>query len=407
MVANPNYYKGEPGRSTRSCSASSPTATPWWRHCNRARSTPRTHAVVELRVASATPRASSPSSVSRAASPNSAMNGMAGGHRRRPPGAAGHRRASRDRPRDRQAGAVRPCDPRPRHAGVTLSVSPDPAWKPEIPEPSSTPTTAAAANRLLDDAGYVDTDGNGVREMPDGSQELVFRYAERSESDTSAPVRELISGLAGGDRASRPTVEVYDDTQLTEVIASGRVRPVRLGLDPVRRPRPDAVVLHVRPAHHRRRAVGYNDANWCSPEYDELYAAAELRARSGQRGSSIVHQMLRAVLRRGDLRGAVRGRRPAGVPDRSLRGLVRQPAEHRARSSSPTPRRPTSTCASSAPAARIRTHRSLGDGWEGSSGDDGGSSTGLIIGGLAAVVVLGGGALLVLRSRRRSEGRRE
>jgi peptide/nickel transport system substrate-binding protein len=37
--------------------------------------------------------------------------------------------------------------------------------------------------QMLDDAGYLDTDGDGVREMPDGSEPLEFRYVERSESD--------------------------------------------------------------------------------------------------------------------------------------------------------------------------------------------------------------------------------
>ena len=31
------------------------------------------------------------------------------------------------------------------------------------------------ANRILDEAGYTDTDGDGVREMPDGSRDLTFR----------------------------------------------------------------------------------------------------------------------------------------------------------------------------------------------------------------------------------------
>ena len=63
-----------------------------------------------------------------------------------------------------------------------------------------------------------------------------------------------------------------DDTQLYDDEVAGTLRHVRVGLDAVRRPRPDAVVLHVRPGHHRRPAsAGYNDANWCSEEYDALY----------------------------------------------------------------------------------------------------------------------------------------
>ena len=53
----------------------------------------------------------------------------------------------------------------------------------------------AAAKRLLDDAGYLDTDGNGVREMPGGGDELKFRYAERQrQRQRPAAIRELVTG---------------------------------------------------------------------------------------------------------------------------------------------------------------------------------------------------------------------
>src|SRR5829696_9850928 len=42
----------------------------------------------------------------------------------------------------------------------------------------------AEANRLLDEAGYKDTNGDKVREMPDGSRPLKFRLFARQESNT-------------------------------------------------------------------------------------------------------------------------------------------------------------------------------------------------------------------------------
>ena len=62
-----------------------------------------------------------------------------------------------------------------------------------------------------------------------------------------------------------------------------RVRPVRVGLDAVRRPRPDAELLHLRAGHHRRRQpVGYNDANWCSRGVRRAVRRAEPGARPRQ-----------------------------------------------------------------------------------------------------------------------------
>ena len=44
------------------------------------------------------------------------------------------------------------------------------------------PFHLAAANQMLDDAGYKDVNGDGVREMPDGKNPLIFRlnYPENS-----------------------------------------------------------------------------------------------------------------------------------------------------------------------------------------------------------------------------------
>ena len=53
------------------------------------------------------------------------------------------------------------------------------------------------ANQLLDDAGYADTDGDGVREMPPGSLDpgrpLDFRYFVRSSEQTSVDAAPFVS----------------------------------------------------------------------------------------------------------------------------------------------------------------------------------------------------------------------
>lgn len=56
---------------------------------------------------------------------------------------------------------------------------------------------AAKANKILDDAGYLDTDGDKIREMPDGSRPLTFRLNWPSDSITAPRMAELLSEMWG------------------------------------------------------------------------------------------------------------------------------------------------------------------------------------------------------------------
>lgn len=49
------------------------------------------------------------------------------------------------------------------------------------------------ANALLDTAGYLDTDGDGVREMPDGSQPLIFRLLWANDTPDAPRMADLLS----------------------------------------------------------------------------------------------------------------------------------------------------------------------------------------------------------------------
>ena len=64
-------------------------------------------------------------------------------------------------------------------------------------------------------------------------------------------------------------------------------------MDPVRRSRPDAVVLHVRPGHHRhRRRSATTTPTGATSEYDALYEQQKVELDRDER-IDIVHEMLR------------------------------------------------------------------------------------------------------------------
>jgi peptide/nickel transport system substrate-binding protein len=51
------------------------------------------------------------------------------------------------------------------------------------------------ANQILDDAGYLDTDGDGIRAMPDGTNPLIYRVNWPSDSVDGPRLAELLSEL--------------------------------------------------------------------------------------------------------------------------------------------------------------------------------------------------------------------
>jgi peptide/nickel transport system substrate-binding protein len=265
--------------------------------------------------------------------------------------------------------------------GVTISVSPDPVWRPDIPADEQFGFDPEGANQLLDGGGYLDTDGNGVREMPDGGQELSFRYVERSESENSAAIRELITGWLA-DVGIATEIEVYDDTQLTDIIGAGTYDLFVWGWTPFVDPDPLLSYFTCDQVTYEVEAIGYNDANWCDTRYDELYTEQNAELDRDRR-IEIVHEMLRlfhdeatyvVLYEDADLQ--------AYRTDR-FEGWLRQPADTGPvlfSNSSPT-----------------YANLTLVDGGD---GDDGGTSSALI-GGLVGVVVAVVAVLALGSARRR------
>ena len=196
------------------------------------------------------------------------------------------------------------------------------------------------AKQILDDAGYKDTDGDGIREMPGGGEPLKMRYAVRSESVAgSQPTAEFITGWLK-DIGIATTQKVYDDSQLTEVIGKGDYDLFVWGWTPFVDPDPmlsyftcDQVSQDPKdPTNY------YNDANWCDPEYDKLYKQQKTELDPAKR-IEIVHEMLTRFYesadyvrstRRATCRPTARTSSRAGCASRRRPGRCCSPTRRRA-----------------------------------------------------------------------------
>lgn len=78
----------------------------------------------------------------------------------------------------------------------------------------------ARANEILDEAGYLDTDNDGVREMPGGGEPLEFRYYVRTQEEKTVNTSQFIQGWL--EQIGIATeISSLSDNKLTDVIVDG------------------------------------------------------------------------------------------------------------------------------------------------------------------------------------------
>jgi peptide/nickel transport system substrate-binding protein len=174
----------------------------------------------------------------------------------------------------------------------TISPSPNPAWIPELAAEEIFEFDLAKANSILDAAGYKDTDGNGTRNGKDG-KDIVLRYALRTESEIGKPLYEFVSGWLE-EIGIRTTVKGYDDGQLTPVIGKGDYDIFAWGWTPF--VDPDPILSYFTCGQLSKDPDDpsnyYNDASWCSEEYDALYEQQNQELDPAKR-TELVHEMLK------------------------------------------------------------------------------------------------------------------
>lgn len=271
--------------------------------------------------------------------------------------------------------------------GTTMIPSADPAWTPELTGDDAFGFDPELANSMLDEAGYFDTDNDGVREMPDGSQPLEFRYVERSESAPAPAIREFVTQWLS-DIGIATEVSVMDDDQLYEASTSGKYDLFVWAWTPFVDPDPMLSYFTCAQLTTDADEPGANDANWCDPAYDELYEQQRVELDRDRR-IEIVHEMVKMFHENGTYVVLLADADPQAYRTDRFEGWTRQPAEVG----------PVLFSNSSPTYANLR----LVEG--GDSGSDGISSAlviALIVGG---VLIVGGAAFALARSRSTADDR--
>ncbi|RDW16937.1 oligopeptide ABC transporter substrate-binding protein [Oceanobacillus arenosus] len=123
------------------------------------------------------------------------------------------------------------------------------------------------ANRILDEAGYVDTDGDGLRENPDG-ETLVINFASMSGGDTAEPLANYY-------------IQAWKAVGLNVQLLDGGLIEFNSFYDRVEGDDPDVDIYQgawgtgtdVDQAGLYGRASGYNYSRYSSEKNDELLAA--------------------------------------------------------------------------------------------------------------------------------------
>ena len=147
----------------------------------------------------------------------------------------------------------------------------------------------AKANQILDDAGYLDTDSDGIRDMPDGSRPLTFRLNWPNDSTTAPRVAELLKGMWAQIGVSLE-LQALDPDTLSSVCCPTFDYDLILwgwGSDP-----DPGFLLSV----HLTSEIptGLSETGYSNPEFDELYDQ-QATAHSKQERVDIINEMQRIL----------------------------------------------------------------------------------------------------------------
>ena len=199
-----------------------------------------------------------------------------------------------------------------------INPSADKKWTPEVPAELQFTYDPDRANQILDDAGYLDTDNDGVREMPDGTNPLHFRHIVNTNTDLGPALGELFVPWMA---AIGIEVELMplDSDQTGSVIAEGNYETFNWGWIPGLDPSGMLVVFT------SDEIGGWNDANWYSDRVDEIYELQRVELDEATR-LELVHEAVTEFTEAAIYIGMTEGAELYAYRSDRFEGWIRQPA---------------------------------------------------------------------------------
>lgn len=145
------------------------------------------------------------------------------------------------------------------------------------------------ANQILDEAGYVDTNGDGIREMPDGSRPLTFRLQWANDIPEAPRIAELL-GQSWGQIGVKTEPQAVDPDALTTACCPAFDFDIMIWgwswgpdpNDPLGVMRTDQI------------PTGSSETGYANPDYDALYDQQAVELDPEQR-RTLVYQMQQIV----------------------------------------------------------------------------------------------------------------
>jgi peptide/nickel transport system substrate-binding protein len=170
------------------------------------------------------------------------------------------------------------------YASPSVTVIPSPKWHHDPPDVVS--YNPDEANRILDEAGYLDTDNDGIRETPDG-EPLELRFIVRTEAPETVTAGEFIVEWLR-DIGIRLNTEAVNDNKLTDVWYANDYDMYIWGWGV--EPDPDFQLS----TYATFQCGVWSDTCYSNPEYDQLYKDQQ-RATSIEERAQIVDQMQQII----------------------------------------------------------------------------------------------------------------